>query len=68
MTTEASDQQNRQVGGRNGQSELSPIDEVNRIVDEAFANVPREVMARMRPEMVRYLNEKAGFNSDGNPK
>lgn len=46
------------------ESELTPIDTVNRIIDEAFANVPEDERARARPAMIRWLNQKAGIEPD----
>ena len=47
------------------ESELSPIEVVNRIIDEEFSKVPEDERRRARPAMVRWLNEKAGIDSDG---
>ena len=61
MTTEASDQREDEAA----KPTLSPIDEVNRIIDEEFSKVPQNVRRRARPAMIRWLNEKAGIDSDG---
>ena len=61
MTTEASDPQ---TDGTEA-PKVSPIDEVNRIIDEEFSKVPKEERERARPALVRWLNEKAGIGPDG---
>lgn len=68
MTTEAQDQPSEGQVVDSAKRALTPIERINKIIDEEFSKIPDEEWANIEPHLVRWLNEKCGVDRAPEPK